>query len=140
MEPLPIHSPHAGLPEWLAEAADNLIAFDVAYFQWVRLVMRGELRDLLMRAMEDPLDPAIFHGLTAVARIATGLGRAAPEDPTVGLVAEEMGVDSSRASRIVADLVAQNLAERAVAQNDAPKTVLRLTAQGIETRNAVRSN
>lgn len=138
------HNPHAGLPDWLAargygpDAARDLIAFDVAYFQWVRLVMRGELRDVLLQALDDPLDPATFHGLTAVARIATGLGRAAPEDPTVGLVAEEMGVDPSRASRIVADLVARGLVERAVAQSDARKTVLRLTPLGIATLHRVR--
>lgn len=145
-QPVPsaTHSPHAGLPDWLAargygaQAARDLIAFDVAYFQWVRLVMRGEVRDVLMRAMDDPLDPATFHGLTAVARIATGLGRAAPQDPTIGIVAEEMGVDPSRASRIVADLVARGLCERAVVQSDARKTVLRLTPDGITTLHQIR--
>jgi len=138
------HNPHAGLPEWLAargygpDAARDLIAFDVAYFQWVRLVMRGEVRDVLMRALDVPLDPAAFHGLTAVARIATGLGRAAADDPTIGLVAEEMNVDPSRASRIVSDLVARGLAERAVAQADARKTILRLTPQGIATLHRIR--
>lgn len=140
----PPHSPHAGLPEWLAargygaDAARDLIAFDVAYFQWVRLVMRGEVRDLLMRTMEDPLDPATFHGLTAVARIATGMGRARPEDPTIGHVAEEMGVDPSRASRIVTDLVTRQFVERAVVQADARKTILRLTPQGIATLHRIR--
>lgn len=136
--------PHAGLTEWLGErgysaaSAAALMEFDISYFQWFRIVMRGEVRDLLLHALDEPLDPASFQGLTAVARIATGLGRQAPEDPTIGLVAEEMCVDPSRASRIVADLVARDLLERGVAQEDARKSVLRLTPKGIETMRRFR--
>ena len=142
--PLLAKDPHEGLPEWLAargytaQSAAAMMEFDISYFQWFRIVMRGEVRDLLLHAMDEPLDPASFQGLTAVARIATGLGRVTPEEPTIGLVAEEMCVDPSRASRIVADLVARDLVERGVAQEDARKSVLRLTPKGIETMRRFR--
>lgn len=136
--------PHDGLIDWLGDrgysvaSAEAMMEFDIAYFQWFRIVMRGEVRDLLLRALDEPLDPASFHGLTSVARIATGLGRAVPEEPTIGLVADEMCVDPSRASRIVADLVARDLLERGVAKEDARKSILRLTPKGIETMHRFR--
>jgi DNA-binding MarR family transcriptional regulator len=142
--PAPRMRPHDGLADWLAargyspRSAAAMMEFDISYFQWFRIVMRGEFRDLLLHSMDEPLDPAAFQGLTSVARIATGLGRQAPEEPTIGLVAEEMCVDPSRASRIVADLVARDLVERGVAQEDARKAVLRLTPKGIEVMRRFR--
>lgn len=58
----------------------------------------------------------------------------APDMPvgevSVGDVARLLRIDPSRASRLVADLVAQGFLARAVAQGDARRAVLRRTAAG----------
>jgi DNA-binding MarR family transcriptional regulator len=141
---LAVSGPHAGLLEWLKahgydhDSAVNLLDFDIAYFQWFRHVQRGELRDLLLRALEMPLEHASFQALTSILRVTCGVGRAGPEEATIGAVAEEMCVDPSRASRIVADLVTRGLVERAPAQDDARKAILRLTGTGMEQVSRLR--
>ncbi|MEJ1992823.1 MAG: MarR family transcriptional regulator [Maritimibacter sp.] len=52
--------------------------------------------------------------------------------PTIGLVAERMSVDPSRASRIVAELVTRGYVERQAAQDDARKSVLVMTPKAYE--------
>ncbi len=53
-----------------------------------------------------------------------------PAKATIGAVAEGMRIDPSRASRIVAELVAQNVLERRVCQSDARRSILVITAKG----------
>jgi DNA-binding MarR family transcriptional regulator len=65
------------------------------------------------------LDGDHFHYV----RIQCGYGRA-PQEATVGLLAEEMAIDPSRASRIAADLVERGLLTRAVSQQDGRRSVL----------------
>jgi DNA-binding MarR family transcriptional regulator len=140
----PVSGPHAGLLEWLKAhgydhaSAESLLDFDIAYFQWFRHVQRGEMRDLMMRALETPLEHASFQALTSILRVSHGVGRAGPEEATIGAVAEEMCVDPSRASRIVADLVTRGLVERAPAQDDARKAILRLTGLGMAQVDKLR--
>jgi DNA-binding MarR family transcriptional regulator len=52
------------------------------------------------------------------------------EDVTIGMVADEMRIDPSRASRIVGELVAQGVLERRVSQNDARRSIIELTGIG----------
>ena len=57
--------------------------------------------------------------------------RADREDrATIGSVAEGMRIDPSRASRIVAELVSQDVLERRVCQNDARRSILVITPKG----------
>jgi DNA-binding MarR family transcriptional regulator len=109
---------------------DALLDLEQAFFQWHRKVLKGELTGRLLAESGHRIEPGQFHGLTAVARIAAGIGRDAPTDPTIGLLAEEMAIDPSRASRVAADLIAQGLVRREAAQDDGRKTVLRLTPEG----------
>ncbi|MEM5476823.1 MarR family winged helix-turn-helix transcriptional regulator [Pacificibacter sp. AS14] len=104
--------------------------FDVAHFQWRRMWEREEFRGKVLEDLSDTLEPALLQGLISVARIQGGIGRPEPMSPTVGLVAEMMQVDPSRASRIVADIVSRGYVERGVAQDDARKSVLIVTPKG----------
>ena len=52
------------------------------------------------------------------------------KEVTVGAIAEQMHIDPSRASRVVADLVRRGVLERAASQEDARRTVVQLTAKG----------
>lgn len=54
------------------------------------------------------------------------------QEVTVGSVAEQMRIDPSRASRIVADLVRQGMLQRGVSQQDARRAIVTLTKRGQE--------
>lgn len=124
----------ADLPEPTKVALQGI---DAAMFRWHRAVVKGEItREFLARAGLD-LEIAQFQGLMAVMRIARGVGRDAPEPPTVGLVAEDMAIDPSRASRICAALISKGFVMRGASQEDGRKSVLELTEKGRETFSQV---
>ena len=114
-----------------------MLHFDIANFQWTRMVAKGELPTALLRRTGHALEASHLQGLTAIVRIRHGVGRPATE-PTVGLVAEEMAVDPSRASRIVSALVAKGFVRREVAQEDARRAVLSLTDVGASVLEDLR--
>lgn len=121
-----------------AEAIPALLDFDTANFQWHRVVMRGEMMQAILTRLKLDLEVAHYQGLLAMIRITFGVGRQATK-PTVGLVAEELSVDPSRASRIVADLVGRGYVRREVAQDDARRSVLSLTDLGLTTMGRFRT-
>jgi DNA-binding MarR family transcriptional regulator len=57
---------------------------------------------------------------------------------TVGLVAERLGIDPSRASRIVADAVDKGVIRRVASQADARRIGLELTDLGRQYTEAIR--
>lgn len=112
------------------EAAEALLDFDIENFAYMRRVKKGDIPQSLMAEVGAEIEPMQFHALSAIARIASGFGRAAPAEVTVGLLAEEMMVDASRASRIASDLVEKGLVARAVSQEDGRRSVLVPTEGG----------
>jgi DNA-binding MarR family transcriptional regulator len=121
-----------------APAVKALVDFEAAMFRFHRRVAKGELIALALRRLELRIEPAQFQALTAVARIQHGVGRDAPVAPTIGLIAEEMSLDPSRASRIVADLVRSGHVQRGAAQDDGRKSVIKLTELGGSVLYAMR--
>jgi DNA-binding MarR family transcriptional regulator len=109
------------------DAATALMSLDADMFHHVRRVMKGDVPQSLMDELRTDLEATQFHALSALTRIRHGYGRAAPEEPTVGLLADEMNVDPSRASRIASDLVERGYLARAVSQADGRRSVLELT-------------
>jgi DNA-binding MarR family transcriptional regulator len=83
-----------------------------------------------------------FIGRMALKRIGTGLELSdidaigvikrigSQQEVTVGTIAEQLRIDPSRGSRIVADLVRQGLLERAASQEDGRRSLVRVTAAG----------
>lgn len=108
-------------------AAVALMGFDADMFHHVRRVMKGDVPQSLLRELGTELEATQFHALAALTRIQHGQGRSRPEEPTVGMLAEEMAVDPSRASRIASDLVARGYLVRAASQSDGRRSVLQLT-------------
>lgn len=108
-------------------AAVALLSLDADQFQYMRRMMKGDVPQSLMAELGAGLEVTQFHALTAILRIQTGYGRPAPQEATVGLLAEEMNLDPSRASRIAADLVDRGLVARAVSQEDGRRSVLQAT-------------
>ena len=110
-------------------AAQALLALDADHFQFVRRVMKGDVPHNLMQELQTGVEASHFHALSAILRIQNGHGRAAAQEVpaqevTVGLLADELNLDPSRASRIAADLVERGLLARAVSQQDGRRSVL----------------
>lgn len=92
-----------------------------------------------------------FIGRMALKRIGTGLELSdidaigvikrigAHENATVGAIAEQMRIDPSRGSRIVADLVRQGLLERAASQEDGRRSLVRITDAGRGVLDAIET-
>ncbi|WP_321364165.1 MarR family winged helix-turn-helix transcriptional regulator [uncultured Celeribacter sp.] len=124
---------HAGVPEFLTgegfsdPAVTALLDLDLSLFQWRRMAEKGEFKGKVIAGMSEALEPALLQGLLSVAQISAGLGRDRPEPPTIGMVAEVMAVDPSRASRIVSELVSRGYVARQAVQEDARKSVLVMT-------------
>jgi DNA-binding MarR family transcriptional regulator len=106
------------------DAAMALLSLDTDHFLYVRRVMKGDVPQNLMQELNAGLEAGHFQALTAILRIHNGYGRPQPQEVTVGLLAEEMNLDPSRASRIAADLVERGLIARAVSQEDGRRSVL----------------
>lgn len=110
------------------DAAAALLSLDADHFHHVRRVMKGDVPQALMQELDARLENTQFQALTSIMRIANGYGRTQAQEVTVGLLAEEMNLDPSRASRIAADLVERGLVERAVSQQDGRRSVLNTTS------------
>ncbi len=113
------------------DAAIALLSLDAGQFLYVRRVMKGCIPQKLMDDLGSGLEATQFHALSAIVRLQCGQGRSAPVEPTIGLLAEEMAVDPSRASRIAADLVDRGYLQREVSQQDGRRSILALTDQAI---------
>ena len=111
------------------DAAAALLSLDADMFHYVRRVMKSAVPQSLLDELGTDLEATQFHALAALTRIRAGHGRAAPEEPTVGLLAEELAVDPSRASRIASDLLERGYLARAVSQADGRRSVLQLTGK-----------
>ncbi len=134
---------HEGIRERLLaaghgpEAAQALLDLDAQMFHWARMVAKGEMKARLIADLRLGLEPAQFDALTAIIRIEGGIGRAA-EPATIGLLADEMAIDPSRASRIAADLIAAGYLVREAVQEDGRKSALRLTEPAVAAFRAFR--
>ncbi|AVW91543.1 MarR family transcriptional regulator [Celeribacter baekdonensis] len=124
---------HAGIPQFLEgkgfspEASEALLELDMALFQWRRMAEKGEFKGKVLEGVTETLEPALLQGLLSIAQLSAGIGRPDPVQPTIGMVAEVMAVDPSRASRIVSELVSRGFVERRAAQEDARRSVLAVT-------------
>jgi DNA-binding MarR family transcriptional regulator len=114
------------------DAAIALLSLDADQFHHMRRVMKGDVPQTLMRELNARLENTHFQALTSILRIASGYGRPQAQEVTVGLLAEEMNIDPSRASRIAADLVERGLVARAVSQEDGRRSVL-VTTEAAQT-------
>jgi DNA-binding MarR family transcriptional regulator len=113
-----------GMTDTTAEA---LIGIDASLFAWRRRMIKGELVHNILDTLALGIEKAEFEALTALSRLNWGVSGTARSDVTIGDIAEELTIDPSRASRLVSALVNKGYIRRAVAQDDARKTVLQLT-------------
>lgn len=119
-------------------ASDALMSLDSEMFFWHRLLIKGEMPRRLIEEIGVELEQTQFQALTAIMRISHGIGRDKAQETTIGLLAEEMNLDPSRASRIATDLIGRGFLERSVAQDDGRKSILLLTPMAMETFSEFR--
>jgi DNA-binding MarR family transcriptional regulator len=122
-----------------AEAADAVAAIDAVMARLRRSVMRRDYGRQLMAAVSPDLDVVHLDVISAVAH-STPPGGGARDEVTVGLIAERLGIDPSRASRISAEVVERGYVRRVASQLDARRICLELTPKGQRFVDAVRQN
>jgi len=116
-----------------------LVAIERAMLRIRRSVTRRELGRSMAGVLDDPGDLSQFFAVDAVdeASEAAGDGMGV----TVGTVAERLGVDPSRASRLVAKAVRAGYLTRVASQADGRQILLELTERGrqvVQTMHAHR--
>jgi DNA-binding MarR family transcriptional regulator len=90
-------------------------------------------RTHLVKAVDPPVERKDLSRNLVINVVDEGDG-----ETTVGRVAEQLGLDPSAASRLVSDLITHGHLERMASQQDGRRTVLRLTDQGVATRDRYR--
>lgn len=94
----------------------------------VRIRRRQSRRILGRAALEGQAEPVSLDSVAALDAVEEGLQEQA--EVTVGDVAERLGIDPSRASRIVAAAVNAGYLQRVAAQSDGRRTCLTMTTEG----------
>jgi DNA-binding MarR family transcriptional regulator len=115
----------------------KIMALDAAQFLWHRQAVRGDFGRLMCERLGLKLEHAQFLGLQVIGRLQLGFGGSEQKDVTIGVLAEEMAIDPSRASRIAAELVNKGFVMRDVSQKDARKSLLRLSQAGLATMHTI---
>ncbi len=118
------------------EAAKAVAAIDSVMARIRRNIMRREFGRIVLAQIAPDLDVAHMDVISAIGHRAEG----DPEEVTVGLIAERLGIDPSRASRVSADVVDRGLARRVASQQDARRICLELTPKGRRFVDAIRQS
>lgn len=118
------------------DAAESVATIDAVMGRIRRSMSRRDFGRRIIERMGAPIDVQHMDVLGAIALVE--VDAAAIEEVTVGLVAERIGVDPSRASRLVGEVVDFGYARRVASQSDSRRICLELTAKGRNFIEAVR--
>jgi len=123
-----------GLSEAAAEA---VAAIDAVLNKVRRSIQRRDFGRLILARIDPSLEVSHLDVIIAIAHN-PAVGDTPQDEVTVGNIAERLGIDPSRASRISADIVERGYALRVASQLDARRICLRLTVRGERLVTAVR--
>lgn len=118
------------------EAAKAVAAIDGVMARIRRNMMRREFGRVVLAQIAPDLEVAHMDVISAIAHRIDG----DPEEVTVGMIAERLGIDPSRASRVSADVVDRGFARRVASQQDARRICLELTPKGRRFVGAIRQS
>jgi DNA-binding MarR family transcriptional regulator len=121
------------------ETAEKVIEIDAMLQNWRRRAQRRELGHRALIDLKIGIDLAQLDVLIAIDASEDEFGDAAKSETMVNSVAERLGIDPSRASRIAGEMVVAGYARRAVSQADARRTIVELTSAGEAVVDAVRA-
>jgi DNA-binding MarR family transcriptional regulator len=88
------------------------------------LIGRRFIGRLALKRMGTGLELSDIDAIGVIKRVGN------QQEVTVGTIAEQLRIDPSRGSRIVADLVKQGLLERAASQEDGRRSLIKVTEAG----------
>jgi len=120
-------------------AAEAVAAIDAVMHKVRRSIQRRDFGRQVIAEIDPTLEVAHLDAISAIAHAPIRADEV-KEEVTVGLIAERLGVDPSRASRISADVVERGYARRVASQQDARRICLELTRKGDRFIEAVRIN
>lgn len=115
---------HSGLSPRAAEAIGEI---DLVMSKFRRSIQRREFGRQILAAVDPTME--LSH-LDAIAAIAFDPGQEGDIEVTVGVLAERMSIDPSRASRLAAEVVERGFVRRVASQADARRICLQLTRKG----------
>jgi len=118
-------------------AAEAVAAIDAVMNKVRRSIQRRDFGRLILARVDPSLEVSHLDAISAIAQN-PAIGDTPQEEVTVGIIAERLGIDPSRASRISADIVERGYALRVASQLDARRICLKLTARGERFVAAVR--
>jgi DNA-binding MarR family transcriptional regulator len=121
-------------------AAEAVAAIDAVMHKVRRSIQRRDFGRRVLARLDADLDVAHLDTISAIAHNPVWTDAAKDEEVTVGLIAERLGIDPSRASRLSADVVERGYARRVASQADARRICLELTEKGERLVEAVRRN
>ncbi len=120
------------------ETTDVVLTVDAVLQKWRRRAMRRELGHKALIDLKAGIDLAQLDVLIAIEGPEPEFGEAVGET-MIATVAERLGIDPSRASRVVSEMVERGFARRAVSQADARRTIIELTESGRALVQAVQA-
>lgn len=120
------------------DVARSALTLDAIMQRWRRRAVRRRPERLALEEMGLDLDISRLDVLTAILAPGGEFECEADVETMVATVAMRLGIDPSRASRLVSDLIASGHARRAVSQRDARRTIVELTDEGRAVVTEVR--
>lgn len=121
------------------DAAQAVASIDAIMNKIRRSIMRREFGRQVLALIDPSLETAHLDVISAISHNPAWQDEPR-EEVTVGLIAERLGIDPSRASRVVADVVERGYAVRVASQSDARRICLELSDKGSRFIEAVRNN
>lgn len=114
------------------------LAIDAVLQRWRRRITKRELGQRALTELALPIDLAQLDVMMAISAPANEFAADPGDETMVSTIATRLGIDPSRASRVVAELIDRGYAVRAVSQADARRTIVELTEAGSAIVAAVR--
>jgi len=121
------------------DVTQHALELDAILQAWRRRVQKRELGHMALTELGLPLDVPKLDVMIAIWAPSNEFGATGKEETMVATIAARLGIDPSRASRLVTELIAEGYAARAVSQQDARRTIVTLTDKGNAVVTAVRT-
>jgi len=122
-----------------SDVIDTVMRVDAVMQNWRRRMNKRELGHKAIAALGLSIDMAQLDTLLAIAALENEFREAGEQENTVGMVADRLHIDPSRASRLVSEMVGLGYVLRNASQADSRRTVLELTDMGWALVHAVLS-
>lgn len=118
---------------------NHALAIDAVLQSWRRRAQKRELGQMALSELGLDLDLPKLDVIVAIRAPSNEFGPQDQDETMVATIAARLGIDPSRASRLVSELITEGYVERAVSQQDARRTIVTLTPRGVAVVEAVRT-